>query len=37
MPGSPDKQLEKLEAEAEKTGNRTKIVAYKKKLAAAKK
>jgi hypothetical protein len=33
MPGSTDKQLEKLEAEAERTGDRTEIIAYRKKLA----
>jgi hypothetical protein len=34
MPIDSDKQLEKLEAEAEKTGDRTKLIAYKKKLKA---
>jgi hypothetical protein len=34
MPGSSDKVLEKLEAEAAKTGNRTPVIQYKKKLAA---
>jgi hypothetical protein len=35
MPKSADKQLAKLEAEAERTGNRTALIAYKKKLAKA--
>ncbi len=30
--GSADKQLERLEAEAAKTGNRTKVIAYKREL-----
>lgn len=30
--GSTDKQLEKLEAQAEKTGDRSKVLAYKRKL-----
>lgn len=34
MPGGTDKQLEKLETEAEKTGDRTAVIAYKKKLTA---
>ena len=34
MPGGSDKQLEKLETEAERTGDRTAIVAYKKRLKA---
>jgi hypothetical protein len=33
LPGGIDKQLEKLEAEAERTGDRTAIVAHKKRLA----
>lgn len=33
MPGGPDKQLEKLEADAERTGDRTAIIAHKKKVA----
>lgn len=33
MPGTTDKHLEKLEAEAERTGNRTELIAYRKKLA----
>lgn len=32
--GQSDKVLERLEAEADKTGNRTKVVAYKRKLKA---
>ena len=32
MPGGPDKQLEKLEADAERTGDRTAVIAYRKKL-----
>ncbi len=34
MPKSADKQLAKLEAEANRTGNRTALIAYRKKLAA---
>jgi len=34
MPGGTDKHLEKLESEAQRTGNRTELIAYKKKLAA---
>src|SRR5436190_14117042 len=34
LPGGTDKQLEKLEAEAQNTGNRTAVIAYRKKLAA---
>jgi len=34
LPGGTDKTLEKLEAEAQKTGNRTAVIAYKKKLAS---
>ena len=34
MPGSVDKQLEKLEADADRTGNRTELLAYRKKLKA---
>lgn len=34
MPGSTDKQLEKLEKEAERTGDRTKLIAFKSKLKA---
>jgi hypothetical protein len=30
MPGGPDKQLEKLEADAERTGDRTAVIAYRK-------
>lgn len=37
MPGGTDKQLEKLEAEADKTGVRTKVIAYNRKLKAAEK
>lgn len=32
MPGGADKQLEKLEVEADRTGDRTALLAYKKKL-----
>jgi hypothetical protein len=35
MPSGPDKELEKLEKEAERTGDRTKIIAHKKRLADA--
>jgi hypothetical protein len=36
MPGSADKELEKLEKEAERNGgDRTKVIAYKKRLADA--
>jgi hypothetical protein len=34
MPGGTDKQLEKLEKEAERTGNRTELINYRKKLEA---
>jgi hypothetical protein len=34
MPGGTDKQLEKLEKEAERTGNRTDLINYRKKLEA---
>jgi hypothetical protein len=33
LPGTTDKHLEKLEAEADKTGNRTAVIQYRKKLA----
>jgi hypothetical protein len=36
MPGGTDKQLEKLEKEADRTGDRTKLIAYKKKLEGGK-
>jgi len=39
LPGSGDKQLEKLETEAERTGDRTAVIQYKqraKKRAAGK-
>jgi len=32
MPGTTDKHLEKLEAEADHTGDRTQLIAYRKKL-----
>jgi hypothetical protein len=32
LPGTPDKQLDKLEAEAERTGNRSAVIQYKKKM-----
>lgn len=35
MPGGPDKQLEKLEKDAARTGDRTALIAYKKKAKAA--
>ena len=34
MPGTKDQQLAKLEKEAERTGNRTKLIAYRKQLKA---
>lgn len=34
LPGSTDKQLSKLEEEANRTGDRTKLIAYRKKLKA---
>ena len=37
MPGGVDKQLEKLETEAERTGDRTAVIAYRKKLKAREK
>ena len=33
LPGGTDKQLEKLETEADKSGDRTALIAYRKKLA----
>ena len=33
MPGGADKHLEKLEKEADESGNRTELIAYRKKLA----
>jgi hypothetical protein len=33
MPGTTDKQLQKLEEAAERTGDRTDLIAYKKRLA----
>lgn len=35
MTGTSDKALERLEAEAERTGDRTKVIAHKRKLRAA--
>lgn len=32
MPGSVDQQLERLEAEAERTGDRSKVIAYKRQM-----
>ena len=37
LPGGTDKQLDKLEAEAQKSGNRTAVLAYKRKLARSRK
>jgi hypothetical protein len=35
MPGGADKELEKLEKEADRTGDRTKVIAYKRALKDA--